>query len=128
MTTPAFPENFPSPDQALVGKNAQMTQDFHFFLLALFNRTGAGPGLPSVGTFVGGDTLANDICFASGTVTLPDMQPGQQIWVFSTPGATVNAAAGGTIDGTINYAIPATKAQIFTCGADANVVSSLQLG
>lgn len=114
-------------------------------LLALWNRTGMGPGVNScnsdvsaagttTGTATELNTVVSQVTSATGGsatgVRLLISQPGDQQWVFNTSGATISVypTTGATMDGSaLPYSLATDKAQIFTVVAEDDI-RSFQIG
>lgn len=137
---PAVQQNFPPSNEKLVDHLGGLTQQGRFLLLALFNRTGAGPGVPySVGNALvaAGATAAtaleliddiNDITSGSGAgAILFPLQIGQQQLVKNRSGGgiTIYASGGGLIDNANSFALADTKSAIFSCISQNNYISFL---
>lgn len=140
---PAQQQNFLPSQEALLEGGPPLSKAGWYLLLSLWQRTGSGPGTPTVGaglTATGataatalelGDDI-NEITTvpSGGGVKLAITQPGEAQWVFNNQGSfslTVYAPTGSEIDSNPSYSLATNKAQIFTCIA-AGEILSLQLG
>lgn len=111
---PPFVQNFPSPKSAVVDKDGIPTKDGTYLLLALWNRTGQGQGVPiQVGTGVtaAGTAQADATELAvdwnvigptpaNSGVRLQALQPGQAQRVYNDGANNLNIypASGSSID------------------------------
>lgn len=129
--------------QALVGQGGQATVSFQNFLLALFNRTGAGSGNPNVaaglvvvaGTafIIAADWNEFTTVPNGGVAQLPALDVGSDCIVFNDAAAnalSVAPQAGVQIDTLgigVGYALAAGKMQWFRA-VTPTLIKSMQLG
>lgn len=152
MSIQAFPIQWQANNPLVTPSTGVLTQFGQYLLLALYNRTGAGSGLPdSVGNnlravgLTQADALAlindyNEITSDEGGnngVILLSLKPSQAQIVFNGSADPINVypPVGGNIDGlglNVAYPLNQNKTQIFTCwGLQTSGVPyyrSLQLG
>lgn len=148
---PNVVQNFPPPDTPIVDSGGKFTQTGRYLLLALFNRTGMGSGIPlTVGegltatgsSFSDSLALADDINEVTATsigggVQLFPMQPGMLQIVFNgSPIVNLNVypaqnyvidALGTSIGFPNAYVLATLKTQIFICYGQTQI-RSVQLG
>jgi hypothetical protein len=113
MSIPTYPyPQFLPQNAAAVTKDNTLVNQLYYLLQALFLRTGGNGGVvTTVGTpttaagttQVTAPVLANDVNIVttgSGGVRLPNVQPGQFVYVFNATAAAINVypSTGGTID------------------------------
>ena len=127
---PAFPTAFPDQNTPLLSQQGVMTITGMAFLRSLWNRTGGANGVP----FTAGETAAgaghgpqltfdiNTVTGSGDNVTLPDMQPGQQVWVYNRTSNTDLFVwpASGTINGGPSADI--VSSAVFSCIASGDIV------
>ena len=144
---PNVVQNFPPPETPVIDSTGKFTQVGRYLLLALFNRTGMGTGIPltvgegltaSGSTQVDGLAMGDDInefikVGAGSASVLFAMQPGMLQIVFN--GDLVNAlsvypAIGYQIDAlgaSAAYSLASGKTQIFICYGETQI-RTVQLG
>lgn len=143
MGIQGFPNGFPSPQTPIIDpETGAFTKDGRYFLLALWNRTGQGPGLPTVAA---GLAVLAGIPFgittdwsqfgavaAGGIAVIPAISVGADAVVFNggansllvkpQPTAQIDALGLGA-----GYPLAAGKMQWFRCVTPTQL-NSMQLG
>ena len=146
MSIPSYPyPQFLPQNAAAVTKDNTLVNQLYYLLQALFLRTGGNGGIvQTVGTPISatGTTqaaatlLSNDFNFittGTGGVRLPNVQPGQSIYVFNATTATINVypSTGGTINSlgvNVPFPLVAGFGQIFVCvSANSSGASTFNL-
>ena len=123
-----FQTNFPPQITPIVDQKQQVTTPWMAFLRALYLRTGESTGLANQVNLTATGSLTDDWNLTTGNVILPALTGGQSVLVQDSGGTTTIAPpAGATIDGAVNYNLPAGKMQIFWFFS-ATQIFSTQLG
>lgn len=141
----SFAQAFPPPRTTFVALDNTLTKDGRYLLLSLYNRTGAGTGLPSVALGIvakgSGQTdalpLASDwnsvdtISTGSGVI-IPVLAPGADCIVWNGGGnpLKVYPPVGSKIDALATnaaYSLAVNKMQVFRC-LSQTLIRSMQLG
>jgi hypothetical protein len=133
MSINGFAQNFPQGVALIDLTNGQLTSNGYYLLLALWNRTGGGNGLPSVSSplTASGTTQADALALgsdwndvetvgANSGVLIPQMQPGADIvvWNGSANPLNVYPFSGAKIDGlgvNVAFSLAASKMRLFQC-------------
>lgn len=132
---PSVPFPLPRQNQAAIDNTGDLTDTWWRFLQALWNRTGGGSGVGSVGTYqTPNSTFVNDVNLWNldlvATAFLTPLDVTQQQMVINqnlAQNLTIKPPTGFTIDGGASYTLPPGKMQIFTTTSPTTIVS-LQLG
>lgn len=140
MGITAYQNALPPPQTPAVADDDTLTKDFRYLLLALWNRTGQGNGVPTIdpGVSVAGGATYNIIkdwtqfttVGSGGIAQLPAMAVGTDciIWNDDTGFAlSVRPPAGVLIDLANNYSLAVGKMQWFRC-ISTTLIKSMQLG
>ena len=141
----SFPAAFLTPRTTFVALDNTLTKDARYFLIALFNRTGAGTGLPSVGNPLSakGTTQADALILASdwnnvstvasnSGVAIPVLAVGADclVWNAGANALKVYPPVGSAIDSlgpNTAYSLATGKMQWFRC-LSSTIIRSTQLG
>ncbi len=139
-----FANGFPQPQTPVTNKDESITKDFRYLLIALWNRTGAGDGVPNIqagqtvvsGTpfnIVGDWNEFTTVPASSAIAVLPVLVPGTDCIVFNDdashslsvqpqPNIQIDALGNG-----VGYSLAAGKMQWFRC-VTTTLIKSMQLG
>lgn len=141
----SFPATIPPPRTAFVALDNTLTKDARYLLIALFNRTGQGTGLPSVsiGLSAKGTTQADAMILASdwnsidtvpanSGVIIPVLAVGADciVWNAGANALKVYPPVGSQIDAlAVNaaYSLSTGKMQWLRC-LSSTAMRSMQLG
>lgn len=147
MSISPFPSPLIQQNQPFIQNSGQLVADVWWrFFQAIFNRTGAGSGIPlsvnGAADYVANGTaqdLMDDINVVnhnpagaafdvSTNLNMASLSPGQLQQVFNRSNSVmvIIPPQGMTIDGAANFSIAAGKCQIFTV-LTTSLVASLQL-
>ncbi len=144
MGITAYPRKLPAPKQTVANDDGSITNDYRYLLLALYNATGQGDGVPNVqaGLAVVAGSIFNIVGdwnqFSSvgngGAALLPSLVVGTDCIVWNDDGngfvLTVKPQPSSQIDtlGLGNgYSLPAAKMQWFR-QVTPTLIHSMQLG